>query len=210
MIFHNRIDAGEKLSVELSKYRDNKDVVVLGLVRGGVVVADCIAKALHVPLDVVIVRKVGAPDNPELALGAVSDKGKGVFNEDLIHMLGVSKEYLRKEIEKEKAELASRKELFLQGREPLSIEGKIAILVDDGIATGASMKVAIESVRAQKAKKIVVAVPVAAPESLKEISPLVDEIVCLSKPPRFPAVGTFYRDFDQVRDKEVIEILRGE
>lgn len=210
MIFQNRNDAGNKLAQELSAYSNKDNVIVLGLARGGVVVADCIAKVLHVPLDVVIVRKVGAPDNPELALGAVTEEGEGIFNEDLIAMLGVSREYLDAEVEKEKEEVKARKKLFLKGKKPVSIEGKIVLLVDDGIATGASMKVAIESVRSQKAQKVVVVVPVAAPESLREISKLADEVVCLSEPPNFPAVGAFYREFTQVSDRQVSEILQSQ
>lgn len=207
MIFQDRIEAGKKLAEALSSYRGKKDVVLLGLARGGVVVAHAAAKELDLPFDVIIVRKIGAPDNPELALGAIAEKGRGIFNEELITLLGVSKEFIKREIEREREVVKQRKEKFLQGKEPLSLEEKIAILIDDGIATGASMKVAIESVKAQKAKKIVVAVPVAASDSLKEISEMVDEVICVSKPPHFPAVGAFYREFKQVTDEEILQLI---
>lgn len=208
MIFQDRVDAGNKLGDELAQYANKKEVVVLGLARGGIVIAAAVANKLKVPFDVVVVRKIGAPDNEELALGAVSEEGEGVFNENLISMLGVSKEYLLKAIEKQKEIVKERKRRYLEGRSSIDCKGKTVILVDDGIATGASMKVAIESVHAQNAGKIVLAVPVAAPDSLQEMEGLVDEVVCLHKPTLFQAVGGFYKDFAQVSDEEVKDYLK--
>lgn len=208
MIFQNREDAGKKLAKELLTYKNKKDTIVIGLVRGGVVVAAHIAKELHLPLDVLIVRKIGAPNNPELALGAISEKGSGVFNERLITHLGVSKEYIQKEIEHQREIIKKRKQSFFKGKKPFPITDKNILLVDDGIATGASMKVAVESIRFQNAKKIVIATPVAAQDSLKELSSLVDEVVCLTQPVHFYAVGAFYRDFKQVSDEEVLQIMQ--
>jgi putative phosphoribosyl transferase len=208
MIFQNRIEAGKQLAKPLSSYRGKKGVIAVGLARGGVVVAAALATELNVLLDVIIVRKIGAPDNPELALGAIAEKGRGVFNDDLIALLGVHKEYLKKEAVRQQEIVKQRKDLYLEGHEKLDYTGKTILLVDDGIATGASMRVAIESIRSQNAEKIVVAVPVAASESLKKIAPLVDEVICLSQPSNFPAVGAFYKEFGQVTDDEIIHLIR--
>lgn len=207
MIFKNRTHAGELLAKELPRYANGPDVVVIGLARGGVVIAAAIAKELHVALDVMVVKKVGAPDNEELALGAVSDEGEGVFNDELITLLGVSKEYLHKEIERQRELVKQKKELFFQGSKGPKLEGKDVILVDDGIATGASMKVAIASALSQSPKKLIVAVPVAASESLKTIRPLVDQVVCLSTPAHFGAVGAYYQEFAPVEDGEIIDLI---
>ncbi|NGX37658.1 MAG: putative phosphoribosyl transferase [Chlamydiae bacterium] len=207
MIFQNRSEAGRKLAEKLEHYHGQDNVVVMGLARGGVVVAHEIASTLELPFDVVVVRKVGAPDNEELALGAVTDQGKGIFNDELITLLGVSKEYLRKEAEKQKELVKQRKELYLKGRKAMDPANKTVILVDDGIATGASMRVAIDAVKAQNAAKIVLAVPVASAESLAEISKIVDEVVCLSAPRTFHAVGAFYKEFSQVSDAEVEALM---
>ena len=170
-------------------------------------VAASVSEALEIPLDLIIVRKVGAPDNPELALGAISDEGEGVLNDELIAMLGVSKDYLRKEVEKQREVVRQRKILYLGDKQSPGFEGKVVLLIDDGIATGASVKVAIEAIRVKLPEKIVLAVPVAPPDALRDISLLVDEVVCLHAPTSFGAVGAFYRDFSQVTDEEVIELI---
>ncbi len=175
MIFQNRREAGKKLAEELGVLKDQKDVIVAGLARGGVVIAAEIASHFGWPLDLIIVRKIGAPDNEELALGAVAEEGKGIFNDELITLLGVSKEYLRKEAERQKEEIKAWKARFLKEHVFLSFEGKVVILVDDGIATGASMKVAIESARAKGAAKVILAVPVAAQDAFEQLSKLADE-----------------------------------
>ena len=207
MLFKDRRDAGKQLVPALSKYKDQPDVLVLGLARGGVVTAHEVALGLGTPLNVVVVRKIGAPGNEELALGAIAEHGEGIFNEQLIGILAVSQEYLQREVERQKKILQERLELYRGNAPAPAIEGKIVILVDDGIATGASMRVAIKSVRDAGAKKIVLAVPVAAPDSLRKIQKEVDEVVCLSSPVFFEAVGAFYKQFDQTSDQEVIHLL---
>ncbi len=209
MLFNDRRDAGKQLASQLGGYKDRKDVIVLGLARGGMVTAAEVSSALGVPLNVVVVRKIGAPGNEELALGAIAEHGEGVFNDQLIGILGVSPDYLKREVERQRKILKERLSLY-RGRSPApDLNGKTVILVDDGIATGSSMRVAIHSVREAKAKKIVMAVPVAAPDSLRKIGKEVDEVVCLSSPVFFEAVGAFYRIFDQTSDDEVIRLLSG-
>jgi putative phosphoribosyl transferase len=207
MLFKDRRDAGRQLVSRLSKYKDQKDVIVLGLARGGMVVAYEIASGLNVSLNVVVVRKIGAPGNEELALGAIAEHGEGVFNEHLAGILGVSQDDLGKEVERQKKILKERLDRYRGNTLSPSLKGKTVILVDDGIATGASIRVAIKSVRDADAKKIVLAVPVAAPDSLSKIQKEVDEIVCLSSPVFFEAVGAFYRAFEQTSDEEVIHLL---
>jgi putative phosphoribosyl transferase len=207
MLFKDRQDGGKQLAAQLSKYRDQKDVLVLGLARGGVVTALEVASGLNLPLNVIVVRKIGAPGNEELALGAIAEHGEGIFNEHLIGILGVPSDYLKKEIQRQKKILKERLDLYRGDTPAPVIKGKTVILVDDGIATGASMRVAIKSVRDGEAKKIVLAIPVAAPDSLRKIEKEVDEVVCLSSPAFFEAVGAFYRAFDQTSDEEVIHLL---
>lgn len=207
MLFKDRRDAGRQLLPLLGKYKNQQDVIILGLARGGVVTAYEVALGLNVPLNVIVVRKIGAPGNEELALGAIAEHGEGTFNEQLIGILGVSQDYLKKEVARQKKILKERLDLY-RGNSPAPIiKGKTVILVDDGIATGASMRVAIKSVRDAGAIKIVLAVPVAAPDSLRKIQKDVDEVVCLSSPAFFEAVGGFYRAFEQTSDDEVIHLL---
>lgn len=208
MQFMDRHDAGRQLVPLLSQYKDRKDVIVLGLARGGMVTAFEVASGLNVLLNVIVVRKVGAPGNEELALGAIAEQGEGIFNEQLIEVLGVSHEYLKKEVERQKKILKERLALYRDKSLPPVIEGKTVILVDDGIATGASIRVAIQSVRAAGAKKIILAVPVAAPDSLRKMEKEVDEVACLSSPSFFEAVGQFYKAFEQTSDEEVMRLLR--
>lgn len=207
MYFKDRLEGGEKLVPKLSKYRNDPNALVIGLPRGGVVTAFAVAKGLNLPLDVVCPRKIGAPQNPELAIGAITETGEGIFDERIIHLLGVSNDYIRRTVEKEKLTAQKRLSLFRKNRPPLSVEGKTVILVDDGIATGATMKAAIKSAQAAGANAIVVAVPVAPPETADEIATLVDELVCLATPPLFEAVGQFYMDFSQTEDEQVVELL---
>lgn len=208
MQFVDRVDAGKKLAAQLLRaYKGQRDTLVLGLARGGVVVAHEVAALLGLPLHVIVVRKIGAPGNEELALGAISTSGEGIFNERLIGLLGATQEYLKATVEREKGIAQKRLALYQGSAPPPQIKDKTVLLVDDGIATGASMKVAIQAVRSQGAKKIVLAVPVAASDSLRQIEPKVDEVVCLSVPPFFEAVGAFYRVFDQTTDEEIIDLL---
>lgn len=207
MLFNDRRDAGRQLAEQLMKYKDQKDVIVLGLARGGIVNAAEVASALHAPLNVIVVRKIGAPDNEELALGAIAEYGDGVFNEELIAILAVSADYLKREVENQKKILKSRLDLY-RGKVPAPVlKGKVVIIVDDGIATGASMRVAIQSLKAAGVKKLVMAVPVAPPTTLARMAKEVDEVVCLSAPAHFEAVGAFYRRFEQTSDEEVTRLL---
>lgn len=207
MIFKDRSDAGRQLVPLLQSYKNQENVIVLGLARGGIVTAYEVAKELNLPLGVMVVRKVGAPGNEELALGAVTEKGEGIFNDHLISMLSVSQDYLKRQIEKEKQLAKARLELYLGNRPAPSVKGKTVILVDDGVATGASVRVAIQSLRGQGSKKIVLAVPVAAPDSLQKIKKEVDEVICLQSPSYFEAVGSFYQKFDQTSDEEIMRLL---
>lgn len=209
MVFRNRQEAGEKLAIKLSRYKDNKDVVVLGIPRGGVVTAAAVAKALAAPLEVVVVRKLGAPGHPELAIGAVDSAGHVFLNEVLAARLGVSGEYLAKVKEEERKEAQRREEVFRAGRPPLSLTDKTVIVVDDGVATGATTLLALRAVREQRPQKVVLAVPVAPLDSVELLRPEVDELIVLSTPPEFAAVGQFYEEFDQVSDSEVKSLLQG-
>ena len=207
MFFLDRVRAGEKLAEKLQEFKGAKETLVMGLARGGVVVAAAVSKGLNLPLGVSIVRKVGAPGNPELAIGAVAQKGDAIFNDRLIAILGVSKEYLLREVEKQKKIARDRERLYFKECAQPQIENRTVILIDDGIATGASMRVAIRSIRSEGVKRLVLAVAVAAPDSLEQIRAEVDQVVCLYAPEYFEAVGAFFKDFDQVSDETIIKIL---
>lgn len=208
MIFKDRFHAGQMLVPYLTKYRNHPDTVVLGLARGGVVTAAAIAQGLHLPLEVLCPRKIGAPFNPELAIGAVSDQGEPLLNEDLILRLGVSQDYIDETVAHERKTAQMRLNKFHQHRKSILLKGKNIILVDDGLATGATMHAAIKGLRSQDVETIIVAVPVAPPDTFAEIKREVDEIVCLDTPAYFSAVGQFYEDFSQTEDEEVIALLR--
>ena len=208
MIFKDRQEAGYKLISKLQKYKNKTDVIVLGLPRGGIVTAFEIAKGLNLPLDLVVTRKIGAPDNPEFAIGAITEKGEGIFNEATISIYGISQRYIDKEIKKEKKEAERRLRVYRENRPPLNLQGKIAILVDDGVATGLTLRAAIKSVKIKNAKKIVVAVPVIAQDSLEKIENEVDEVVYLNSPLYFSAIGSFYESFTQTEDEEVIALMK--
>ena len=207
MHFQNRVHAGKQLAHQLQPYKNRKDTIVLGLPRGGVVVAFQVAQDLVLPLDVVVPRKIGAPDQPELAVGAIAQDGSLVWNQDVKKMLGYTAADLAPIIDRELAEANRRLVLYRGNRPPLNLKGKIVILVDDGIATGATMRAGIASARALGAQKIIVAVPVASSEAIAAISHDADEVVCLSTPDYFPAIGMFYEQFAQTTDEEVIDLL---
>lgn len=208
MIFKNREEAGRLLAKKLEKYRENLSSVVIGLARGGVVTAAAIAKELKVPLDIICIRKIGAPQNPELALGAIGSNGQTFLNEELIHYLNVDSSYLQEEKERQKALAKAREDTYHKAYPEISVKGKIVILADDGLATGATMQAAVAKMKKDGVAKVVVAVPVAAPDSLDKIKRVCDEAVYLDAPFFFQAVGQFYDDFSQVEDGEVISILK--
>ncbi len=207
-LFHNRREAGRQLVPLLHEYQEQTDALVVGLARGGVETAYEVAHGLALPLTVFVVRKIGAPGNEEFAIGAISETGDTLLNQELIDQLGVSADYLKNTLEKER-KIAQERAQRYRGKSPaIDFKGKTIILVDDGIATGASMEVAIHSLRKAHAKKIVLAVPVSAPDSLDRLSKEVDDVVCLFSPSDFYAVGNFYRDFGQTTDEEVVSLLR--
>ena len=207
--FSNRIEAGLRLAAAVADREFEGPVVVLGLPRGGVPVAAEVARELGAPLDVLIVRKLGVPGQPEVAMGAIGERGARVLNDDIIDHGRVSSAQLAAIEQRERAELESRVARFRGGAGPIGLEGRTAIIVDDGIATGATARVACAVAHAQGAAHIVVATPVAAPESLADLAalPEVDDVVCLSAPPGFMAVGMHYVDFRQTTDDEVTSLL---
>lgn len=209
MLFNNRTEAGRKLAEGLSAYRSLAPVV-LALPRGGVPVGFEIATALGAPLDIILVRKIGVPYQPELALGAVVDGDRPdiVINEHLKDEFNIPDTYIRKESERQLREIERRRKLYLDGRPSLPLSGRSVIVVDDGIATGATMRAALRAVRRQHPSSIALAVPVAAPDTLEALRSEVDDMVCLFAPAEFSGVGQFYRNFEQVDDETVAALLR--
>jgi putative phosphoribosyl transferase len=207
-MFINRIDAGFRLAEKLKDYMDREGTLILALPRGGVAVGYELALRLNAPLDVLIVRKIGVPWQPELAAGAISETGTVYLNRDVIAMAGDLDEYLKKEIARQKEEIARRIILFRSGAPIRELAGKTIILVDDGVATGATIKAAIETLKKERIAKLVAAVPVAPPQTAEELRHMVDEFVCLETPEYFMAVGSHYVDFTQVSDEEVVKLLR--
>ncbi len=206
-MFLDRRDAGSKLASKLLKYKDNKDVLVLALPRGGVVTGYEVARALGVPLDVLIVRKIGVPWQPELAAGALSETGALVINKLVVSGYRISKEFLEKEVSRQKEEISRRIELYRNGKGIAGLEDKIIILIDDGVATGATMKAAVETLREAKIGKLVVALPVSPADTAEELRRMSDEFVCIETHDDFLAVGNYYQDFTQVSDEEVVDLL---
>ena len=207
MIFKDRATAADLLSDELKAYKDIKNGIIIGLPRGGVVTAAIIAKALNLPLDVICPRKIRAPFNAEFALGSVTINDIGYLNEELIEALLVSDAYLKKEIEERQIEARSRLKTYRKNKLPLDLKNKTVILVDDGLATGATIMAAISEVKKSKATRVIVAIPIASPDALKLVKNKVDDFVCLYSSPAFYTVGQFYENFDQTEDAEVIKLL---
>jgi len=208
-LFRDRSDAGQQLAQKL-RYLEQSRPLVLALPRGGVPVGIEVASALHAPLDLLLVRKIGVPWHPELAAGAVIDgaRPRTVINEDVVRATGVSESDIARIVEAELATIERRRRLWLSNRPRVSIAGHSAIVVDDGIATGASARVALQAVRAEGAARVVLAMPVAPAETVEMLRAECDEIVCLATPEDFMAVGMYYEDFHQVGDKEVQELLQ--
>jgi predicted phosphoribosyltransferase len=209
MRFRDRAEAGRFLAERLSGYAGRDDVIVLALPRGGVPVGYEVAKALGVPLDVFVVRKLGVPGHEEVAMGAIASGGLLVLDQGLVRALGISAAEIERKLAAELRELERREAAYRDGREPPQLEGKTVILVDDGLATGSTMRAAALAVRQARPARIVVAVPVSAAETCDEFRDVVDEIVCGLTPRPFGAVGRWYDDFSQTSDEEVRELLAG-
>jgi putative phosphoribosyl transferase len=204
-IFADRAEAGERLAVALGEFA-GEDVVVLAIPRGGVIVGEVVARAIGAPLDVVIPRKIGAPGNPELGLGAIAP-GVRILDDRIVRALGVTREYLEREIAAQEHEIDRRQLAYRAGRPPLDVRGKVAVVVDDGIATGGTAAAALRWAGSRGARAVVLAVPVAPPASLARLRDEADRIVVLATPEPFLAVGEWYRTFDQTTDDEVVSAL---
>lgn len=202
MIFKDRAEAGRLLAAKLKPVS-----LVLAIPRGGVVVGQALAEALNSPLDIILVKKIGAPNNPELAIGAVGAFGEPTIDEELAKKTGADDNYIKNQISKIKIEIQEREKIFRSDKLPLDLKDKIVILTDDGVATGSTIVAAINILRQQNPKRIIVAVPVIARDSLAKIESVADEVVYLEAPEMFFAVGQFYQDFLQITDAEVIQLL---
>jgi putative phosphoribosyl transferase len=203
-MFRDRIEAGRMLGAEIAKL-GLRNPVVLALPRGGVPVAAAVADALHAPLDLVIVRKVGAPGNPELAVAAIVDGNPSdvVLNREIVEVYGLDGDELAALVKEERPELERRRHVYRGNLQPLSIRGKTAVLVDDGAATGTTMKVAIRALKRRSPREVIVALPVAPPDTVAELAREADRILCLSQPPHFRTLSYYYRNFEQLTDDEV-------
>ena len=207
MLFRDRTHAGQVLAEKLQEYAGRPDVLVLGLPRGGVPVAYEVARALRAPLDVFIVRKLGAPGQPELAMGAIASGGVRVLNPEIIRVLGISEREIEELTARERREIGQRERLYRGDRPPLEVAGRTIILVDDGLATGSTMRAAAAALRRAGPAKIVVAVPVAAQATCEVLAAEVDQVICATTPEPFFAVGQWYEQFTQTTDDEVRELL---
>lgn len=206
MLFRDREDAGRRLAEELTRYRD-EDPLVLALPRGGVVVGYEVAHALDAPLDIIVARKLGAPHQPELGIGAIAPGDVRVLDEMAIQLLGISRAQIEQTVAEERREMERRLQCY-RGERPLpELGGRTVMLVDDGLATGVTARAAIQAIRRQAPRRLVLAVPVCPPETAEALRPLVDDLVALSTPPDFHAVGLWYETFAQTSDDEVIDLL---
>lgn len=205
--FADRTDAGRDLAAALGRYRKTADAVVLALPRGGVPVAFEVAAALKAPLDVLVVRKIGAPGQPELAIGAVAGGDIVIHNDDVIAAIGVDPDTLKRATAMARAELAEKERRYRTGRAAVPLEGKSVFLIDDGAATGATMRAAIAAARLRGAREVIVALPTAAAEAADTLRQEADGLICLQTPEPYYAVGAWYRDFGQVSDAEVARLL---
>jgi predicted phosphoribosyltransferase len=205
--FADRTEAGRLLAEKLGKYADRDDVIILGLPRGGVPVAYEVAKRLRTPLDVFVVRKLGVPGFEELAAGAIASGGVRVLNEDVVRAIPYAEEAIEAVTTRETAELERREQVYRAGRPAPELRDRVVILIDDGLATGATMRAAVKALRQSGAARIIVAVPVGPPDTCREIEEQADETICLSTPAFFQAVGQYYEDFSQTSDEDVRELL---
>ena len=205
--FRNRSEAGRELASALMSYAGRNDVVVLALPRGGLPIGYELAHALHAPLDIFLVRKLGVPGYEELAMGAIASGGTMVLNESVLEQLRITAAQIEEVAERERRELERREHAFRNGRTPVPVSDRICILVDDGLATGSTMRAAVQALQKQKPRKVVVAVPVGAADTCHKIQSLADEVVCLYTPEPFMAVGRWYDDFAQLGDEDVRDYL---
>jgi len=208
MLFRDRTEAGQFLAARLECFADLPDLLVLALPRGGVPVAFEVAQALHAPLDVFVVRKLGLPGNEELAMGAIASGGVRVVNDEVVRVLGVPDAIIEQVAAEEQVELERRERAYRGDVPAADAHGKTVILIDDGLATGTTMRAAVKALRAQQPARIVVAVPVGAAQTCAELALEADELICLRMPEPFQAVGIWYEDFEQTTDAEVREFLR--
>jgi putative phosphoribosyl transferase len=208
MRYRDRSDAGRQLASLLTQYADRDDVVVLALPRGGVPVSFEIARALPAPLDVFLVRKLGAPGHPELAMGAIASGGVRVLSEDILTQLAITRDEVEAVTARERIELERRDRMYRGDRPPTALADRTVILVDDGLATGATMEAAILAVRQSNPARVVVAAPVGAADTCHRLRKIADEVVCAATPEPFQAVGLWYERFDQTSDEEVVKLLR--
>ncbi len=206
--YADRRQAAQLLSASLVGYEAHHPLI-LGIPRGGVVIADTIARALKADLDIVLTRKLGAPGNPELAIGAIAENGRVHLQHDIADKVGADEDYLEREIQRQLAEIEARRQRYRQVLCKASLEGRTVILVDDGVATGATMQASLWAARDEVPKEVVVAVPVGAQDAIEQLEREADDVVCPYVPPYFYAIGQFYADFGQIEDREVIEILQG-
>ena len=205
-LLKNRVEAGKQLAQALKTASEN--AIVLAVPRGGVIVGYEVAKALGIPLDVIVTKKIGAPDNPELAIGAVAEDGTFILDDDLVDRLFIPKDYIKEEVERQRREI-QRRLLRYRGDVPYpSLKNREVIVVDDGVATGSTLKAALRLLRHKGAKTVTVAVPVGPPDTIRELEKLADRVVCLQTPEPFYAIGQFYVDFSQTSDEEVTELLK--
>lgn len=207
MVFHDRFEAGRLLGERLASLRRDKAVLVLALPRGGVPVAYEVAKALAAPLDVLLVRKLGYPAQPELAMGAIASGGAVVLNQDAIDELDIPRQVIEQVAARELEQLRRREEIYRRDRPPVDVADRIVILVDDGLATGSTMRAAVGTLKRQRPRRLIIAVPVGARVTCAELSREADEVVCVECPPDFRAVGVWYRDFSPVADETVQRLL---
>ncbi|HKQ72287.1 MAG TPA: phosphoribosyltransferase family protein [Blastocatellia bacterium] len=207
MRYQDRTEAGRLLAERLAKYKNRPDVVILALPRGGVPVGFEVAQALNAPLDVFVVRKLGVPGQEELAMGAIASGGVLVLNEDVVQMLRIPYELIEATVAKELEELERRERLYRGDRPRLEARGRVAILIDDGLATGSTMRAAARALRRHQPSRVVVAAPVAAGSTCDELSNEVDEVICAETPEPFYAISLWYRDFTQTTDDQVRELL---
>ena len=205
-MFKDRRDAGQLLAKKLMQYKDCKDALILGIPRGGVVVAYAVAKQIHLPLDVIVIKKIGTPLSQELAAGAAG-RDSYILNEEIVEAYRISQDYIREQVKIKQMQIRQRYE-FLRGNRPFySVVGKTIIIVDDGLATGATMTMAIQIVKQGKPKMVICAVPVAPMDTVKWLQPLTDQVVCLQQPRFFQAIGEFYKDFSQIEDSQARRLL---